>query len=439
MAQTKISASELSLTVVRLEKNRRFKAVEDLLHNLLDQSPSHLDASLQLGVFYRKYKKLPQAKLVYSRALSWHPHDAALLSNYGNVLSDLKEYEEAEQLLKKSLEIKPSPATTRNLALHYFHRGMPTQALALFNQLITENTNDADAHWHKALCLLHLKQFKEGWAEYEWRLKLHSHLYEVPKKALWQGEDLQGKSITLFSEQGLGDTLQFTRFINRLIKQGAKVILRVQEPLVPLLRHMRDVHVTSVLEPSIDTDYVLPLLSLPSVLKLETDNDLRLHGFRLGFQHEEANYRIPETSNRKIGLIWAGKKTPKDRSCALENLSFLVENPNIDLFSFQFDSRKKDLTQLGFDRYITDLSPHIGDFLQTALLMQQMDVIISVDTSAAHLAGILGIETKLLLLHYSDWRWFEGASSPWYPEMTLIRQAKPNCWQAAIEQLKISL
>ncbi|AJQ94198.1 tetratricopeptide repeat protein [Gynuella sunshinyii] len=421
-----------------LLKHGRVRAATQFLYEQLEKYPDRIEPVLQLGAFYRRRKKYDLAKIIYERGLRKFPKAPALLSNYGNLLTDLKEFDLAEVYLLRARSIHSSHDIVRNLGLHYFHRGKPKEALALFELLVEDQPDNADYHWHRALCLLHLKRFKEGWEAYEWRTQLHPNLYPTRKYKKWCGENLSGKTICVTLEQGLGDALNFLRFVPLLHKLGAVVFLESKPVFEGVFKCISGVQLIDSDERVESIDYYVPIMSLPFLLGLTTENQLFELDQPLAIKERTA-FSFPSSGKKKVGLIWAGKKTPKDRSCDLSNFNFLFFNSDIQVYSFQFDSRKSDIEKNGYENFIIDLSSHIYNFYETALLLKEMDYVITVDTSAAHLAGLIGVPVKLMLLHYSDWRWFEGKSTPWYPAMTLYRQHQPDDWSQAILELRRDL
>ncbi len=421
-----------------LLKHGRVRAATQFLYEQLEKYPDRIEPVLQLGAFYRRRKKFDLARIIYERSLRKFPKSPALLSNYGNLLTDLKEFDLAEIYLLQAHKIHGGQDIVRNLALHYFHRGKPTEALELFESLLANDPHNADYHWHHALCLLHLKRFGEGWEAYEWRTQLYPNLYPVRKYKRWRGENLFGKVIYVTLEQGLGDTLNFLRFVPLLHKLGATVYLESKPVFEELFRCIPNVCLVDADEVIEPVDYYVPIMSLPYRLGLTTEKQIFELDQPLALKGR-TNFSFPSVDKKKIGLIWAGKKTPKDRSCELSHFSFLFCNPDIQVYSFQFDGRKSDIEKNGYENFVIDLSAHLYNFYETALLLKEMDCVITVDTSGAHLAGLVGVPVKLMLLHYSDWRWFEGKTSPWYPAMTLFRQHQPNDWSQAVFNLQQDL
>ena len=243
----------------------------------------------------------------------------------------------------------------------------------------------------------------------------------------------------LSDEQGFGDVLQFARFIPELKRRGAgKIILECQPELMRLMALAPGVDAVVPRQKATPTgDVTAPLLSRPAIFGTTLDT---LPAAIPYLNAPTPERMLPDDGRRKLGLVWAGKPMPRDRSCPLELLLPLLGDPRYTPFSLQVGPRAADLPALGGDSFITDLGPALYDFAETAAVLRQLDLLVTVDTAVAHLAGALGVPTFLLLRYTSDWRWFDrGTTSPWYPSFTLFRQHAPNRWERALEDLAAAL
>jgi len=301
---------------------------------------------------------------------------------------------------------------------------------------------------HKNLGIISLLQgdFETGWPEYSWRRLEDDPVFKVRnyRPPFWDGEDLTGKTIFVYPEQGLGDIIQFVRYLPMLRQRGGRVAFDIPLPMARLMWDLDGIDVSlkdgDTLPPF---DYHIPLLELPKLLGttldtipaakayLHADKDLvEAWGERLGRKEEF-----------RIGLVWGGSPDhlkDRDRSIEPELFRPLVETPGVSALSLMV-GRDGEAGRV-FGDVVTDLAPDLGDFADTAAAITNMDLVISVDTAVVHLAGALGTMVWTLLPFNSDWRWMLGRDdSPWYPSMRLFRQEKREDWEGIIERVAAEL
>ncbi|HEX3131319.1 MAG TPA: tetratricopeptide repeat-containing glycosyltransferase family protein [Thermoanaerobaculia bacterium] len=304
-----------------------------------------------------------------------------------------------------------------------------------------------DCHLALSLALLARGEYDEGWREYEWRwpcLGETPHLdgFDIP---VWDGSPLHGKSIVLWPEQGLGDILMFVRFAKQVHDRGGEVWVLSRPNLDRLLATCPGVAgVTSEPEHLRDMDFQIPLGSLPRVLGIGLD-ELAAEGRHYLAPPEPFDsdpFGARHGHALRVGLVWAveqGQPGWEERSCPLPLFRALESVPGVELYSLQFGSRSVELRQPGAPR-TADLSAVLGDFASTAALIEWLDLIITVDTSMAHLAGAIGRPVWTLLHSDADWRWLKGREdSPWYPTLRLFRQTRPGDWQSVMERVVSAL
>lgn len=396
-----------------------------------------------LGVLLKDAK--PVARTVaYRRAHALAPDDAGIMSNLANALREENAFEEAKALHERALAIAPNnPGFIYNAALVYRDSGQPDKALPMFDRVLELQPDHHDCRWDRALILLQMGDYARGMPAYEsrWNIdRAHKRATPLPR---WDGSPLDGRSIFLHDEQGFGDVMQFARFIPELKKRGAgKVVLECQPELMRLMLNTPGVDAVIPRERFIpQCDVYNPLLSLPGIF-----------GTTLGTLPNEVPYlfapdmapetrtALPKDGRRKVGIVWAGQLIPRDRSCPLDLLLPVLSDLRIALISLQVGDRADDLKALGAEAFVTDMSSYLKDFAETASVMSKLDLMITIDTSVAHLAGALGIPTLLLLRRVSDWRWFdESETSPWYPTFKLFRQGADASWGFALSALKCEL
>ena len=321
-------------------------------------------------------------------------------------------------------------------------------ALDDYEKAISHKPEYADAHWNKSLQLLLLGEFSEGWKLYEWRWKRESFKFSKRKfkQPLWLGkESLQGKTILLHWEQGLGDTIQFSRYAKEVSKLGCRVLLEVQKRLFEFMKDIEGVDELIPFGSDIPPfDFYIPLMSLPFALGTTIDNIPSSNFYLKSNDEKLANWSAKLGSKRqpRVGIVWSGGTDYKNdqlRSMKLEEiLSSIPEG--FQIISLQKEVKDTDLKTLKSYSQILHFGTEQNDFTDAAALCDLMDIIVSVDTSVAHLAGALGKPVNVLLHYNSDFRWLlDKDSSPWYSSMKLFRQGPERCWEIALNNVKAHL
>ena len=390
-----------------------------------------------VGVAMQNMERFAAAEACYRRAFSLRNNDAGLLSNLASILRNQGKLAEAVRFSELAISQDKKQARIFFNAGHaYRDNGQPKKSLVCYEKTLKLDPTNAEALFDKSLAYLQMGDFKKGFPAYETRWGMKSLSRRNIPLPEWKGEALNGKAVFLQDEQGFGDVLQFARFIPELKKRGAgRIVLASRPELRRLMELMPDVDQIVGRDdgPSPDCQCYAHLLSLPGIMKLGTE-DLSTHVPYL--IAPPPSLPVPSDGRTKIGLVWAGQTLPKDRSVPLTSLLPLMGNPNHAFYSLQVGPRSEDLKTFGADMFVTDLGPRLFDFAETAAALKEMDMVITIDTSMAHLSGGLGIKTFTLLLYTSDWRWFDkGENCPWYPTMTLFRQHRPNDWSGALNEL----
>jgi tetratricopeptide (TPR) repeat protein len=429
-----------------LQMLNRFAEAAECYRRALALRTDYVDAYNNLGNVLQALNRPRDAMACFLSVLAIRPDHADAHSNLGNAFAALDRYEEAMESYARALAIRPDHADAHNnlgLALRDINRHQ--EAIACFEKAQTVKPDHADAQLNEGLARLALGDFDAGWRKYEWRrlLKNNNPRNPAPLRPLWLGKgELSGKTILLHGEQGLGDTLQFLRYVPHVAQRGARVILAVQRPLARLVTGLAGV---SVLRAQGDTippfDCYCPLPSLP----LAFGTTLDTIPATVPYLHIETEAwqrwknRLAGGSGLKIGLVWAGNpahKNDRRRSIALDQIAALFDCPGVRWFSLQSGERAGDLATLSCGR-VADLSPELADFAETAAAIANLDLVITVDTATAHLAGALGKPVWVLLPFSADWRWLlHRNDSPWYPTARLYRQAAPGDWAGVVRQVE---
>ena len=410
--------------------------------------PDYADAHYNRGNALMDLKRLVEALTSYDKAIALKPEFAGAHSNRGNALRDLQRPAEALASYDKAIALKPDFAeaySNRGNALKDLKR--PAEALASYDKAIALKPDFADAHWNQSLCLLLMGHFEQGLRQYEWRKKLNEPMaVRSCPRPVWLGdENIAGKTLFIYWEQGFGDTIQFSRYAKLVEARGAKVIMSVQQPLCGLLKQISPtIQILKPNEEPTEFDYHCPLLSLPLALgtTLETipaeqqyiksDEELR----------SVWSARLPPKTKPRIGVVWSGSATNKrDHYRSMELQQFLaIFSPDAEWICLQKDIREKDFALLRQFGRIAFFGDDLRDFSDTAALLDLMDLVITIDTSVAHLAGAMGKPVWILLPYNPDWRWLlDRNDSPWYPSARLFRQQQIGNWATVTDQVKNEL
>src|ERR1700685_1966048 len=441
---------------------RDLKRPEDALASYdkaIALKPSHADAFNNRGAALLDLKRPEAALASCDKAIKFEPGHADAHNNRGNALRELQRPEEALAGHDMAIALKP------DFAQAYYNRGIALtalqrseDALASYDKAIALKPDYAEAHWNQSLGFLLLGRFEQGWRQFEWRKRLDAPLglHRYPQPVWFGAEDIASKTLFIHWEQGFGDTIQFCRYAELAQARGAKVVLSVQQPLVALLKELSPtIRIIGPAEVPAEFDYHCPLLSLPLALRTSLSNIpaaipyLKSNGEKSLAWKE----RLGEKSKPRVGLVWSGGFRPNQteawnfnsrRDIPLAKLADL-KNPNIAFYSLQKgEPAESELGALIRDHWdgpdIIDFSSRLHDFSDTAALMENLDLIISVDTSTAHLAGALGKPVWILNRFDTCWRWLlQRADSPWYPTVKLYRQEKAGCWDDVVERVKMDL
>lgn len=428
---------------------------EQVYRSVVQREPNHFNAWCYLGIALHDLRRYNESVAAYQRALALQPKFPIALNNMGNSLRYLGRVDEADRAFQQALDLTPDYFNAlRNRGTLHAWTGRIDLAFKYYHQAMQLNPNDAELH--RNLGVIHLFQgnFKEGWAEYDYRWKCAEairHPYTQPK---WTGQDLQGKTILLYSEQGLGDTIHFVRFAKELKDRGARTILHFQPALLALLQHCKgiDYLIPNTLRVEEPFHYHCSLLDVAKVLEIDDTNIpnqvpyIHIPKQLIDYWGGVLSKALPPAKLR-VGIVWQGNpdhQADMFRSFPLSTLLPLTDIDGIQLISLQRGHGTDQLKNWTSNKIIYCLPENIdqssGAFMDTAAIVHQLDWIVTSDTSMAHLAGALGRPTCVMLGYTPDWRWLQTRpDSPWYPSCKLFRQPQVGDWATVISEVKTFL
>ncbi|HEC90044.1 MAG TPA: glycosyltransferase family 41 protein [Alphaproteobacteria bacterium] len=413
---------------------------EAALRRAIGLKPDFAGAWNNLGLLLAAGGRFDEAVAAYRQALTGDLEKPEILNNLGNALQALDRLAEAEEVLRRALDLAPGDGRLHlNLGGVLQDQGALDAAAAAYGRAVSLCPEDVDARLRLAMLTLLTGDLKAGFDAYEWRWRDSGFIEgERHRRAPgWTGEDLKGKRLLLWAEQGFGDAIQFARFAALTAARGAEVVVECPKPLVRLFETLTCV--AAVTEPGLDDgdfDFQAPLMSLPLTLGVTLET---IPAAPYLFSEVQAGRReklpaVDLDGGLNVGLVWAGGKSHKnDRKrsldpALLEPLTSLTGLPGVNFFSLQAAAKE---TPPG----VASLAP-VADFAETAALISGLDLVISVDTAVAHLAGALGRPVWIMLPFAPDWRWLRGRDdSPWYPTARLFRQRSPGDWPGVVEAL----
>jgi tetratricopeptide (TPR) repeat protein len=438
------SIEALYNSAVALERLNRPAEALERCERVLALEPRHVGALIARGNALLGRAQSEAALSNYERALEIEPGSREALCNAGTALRHLGRYDEALQRYEAALVSDGTFAdawSSRGNVLYEMRRS--TEALDAYERAIQLNPDCADAHFGRGMLFMSQGDFARGWAGYEWRLRGPgaAHRTRVFPQPVWQGEtSLDGKTILVHAEQGFGDTLQFCRYALLLGARGASVILQVPPPLKSLLSTLRGpVQVVAPGDALPAFDCHCPLLSLPHVFRTDLQGIPNHTPYLYPDDMLVQRWQDVLGSKRqlRVGLAWSGNPehvNDRSRSIELATLTPLLE-VDAEWISLQEDVRERDARVLD-DSGMIRAGEEVGDFADMAALVQSLDLVITVDTSVAHLAGALGRPVWILLRDPAEWRWMrDRADSPWYPSARLFRQQTAGGWQDVIDDV----
>ena len=436
---------ELFAEAIEQQQAGRMERAIELYRLLVSQFPSYAPAWNNLGVALRATNRFAAAASVLRRGTALDPNDAGALSNLGNALRATGDYEEAAAAHEASLAIDPDVGRVHyNLALVRRDLGDLEAALAGFSAAEARGFKSSEMFWDRALTLLVSGELEQGFSEYEWRWQLPDSPPRFPEIEVWDGKPYDGKTLLVHTEQGFGDAIQFLRYLPRAAALGGRLVYECPPPLSRLVKESgvaADIEFVEHGAPVPAADLQISLLSLARIFGTTLDT-IPWDGPYLSPPSDGPRLQV-QSDGLRVGLVWAGKPTHKNnrnRSIQLETLLPLLELPNMRFVGLQKGDGADQPVQLGAEALVINIGERMRDFADTAAVLKQLDLVVSVDTSIVHLAGALGVPAWALIPFSPDWRWLYGRDdTPWYPSVRLFRQTSPRAWPEVVAMVRDAL
>lgn len=409
----------------------------------IELDPRLAEAHSNLACALYDLKQFDEAEAAARRAIQLNPQSHAAYLNLGNALRERDDFDGAMQAYQQSLRLgRPPEEPLVNIGDMLRSIGRYDESRAVLEEVLRNAPESILAHRTLALVLLLHGEFARGWAEAEWRLRAPKSSGSRFVQPMWDGRGLNGQTVLLHFEQGLGDTIHFARYAPLVAARGGRVILEVQPGLARLMRTLNGVdQVVARGEPLPSFDVHAPLLSLPHLFQTTPDTIPRDVPYLRADDSlvESWRSRVPiEPGVKRVGLVWAGNpEHVNDRRRSLDpmHLARLARVANVRWFSLQLGQPARGATPPP-ELNMIDLTANVTDFADSAALLAHLDLLITIDSAPAHLAGALGRPVWVLLPHVPDWRWQLGRDdSVWYPTMRLFRQTRPGEWGEVIERV----
>ena len=429
----------LGLALLGLE---RFDQAVDHCRTALQRCPDSAKLYHLLGTALSKLRQPEAAATAWRRAVSLAPTMSAYRQNLAKELQVLGRYAEGERELRVASSQDPnSPDVLAMLAQNLINQGLLDSGLEYCNAALAIAPDHVNARIARARANFLTGRYAAAWPDYRWRRRRKTWSGMKVAGSGWEGQDLAGRSILLYGEQGLGDVIQFARYAPLLAQHGAQVVLYCPVRLTGLLQRLPDVAQAIPGDlPHPSTDWICSLLDVPDILGADLDS-IPASPYLPACPRRRP--LLSATRKRRIGIVWAGNSTQADdrqRSCRVDHFAPLLEIPGTEFISFQVGPRARELRTSGWLGLINEAGPQVVPFDATADALLEVDLVITVDTAMAHLAGALGRPVWTLLAFAPDWRWMLGrVDTPWYPTMRLFRQSSPGDWAGVFRDVRTAL
>ncbi len=434
-----------NLIAVWLAKCEFEKAIK-VCRKALEVRPGDPDIFNQLGIACKGAGKPTEAISCYKKAIRLNPKSPEYYFNLGNVLHAKGRLQKAAENYQMALDIDPCYVSAHdNLGKTYRDMGLLDKAGSCYERSLHINPENTEAQFDWATLHLLRGDFAKGWPGYECRFKrekwknVYPHQFDIPR---WRGQPFADQRLLVHSEQGFGDSLQFVRYLPMVKERGGKVVFETTGPLIELFRPLKGID--KLIEGPNDAhnskefDLYVPLLSLPWIFEtcMNSIPSKTPYIFSDPEKVQCWGKRIGDEKRFRVGIVWAGKSTDRRRSCPLAEMAPLLQVPGVVFVGLQKGKASGEGSEIPSEMRFDNIGNLFEDFSDTAAAIEHLDLVISIDTSVAHLSGAMGKPVWVLLLKSPDWRWLmDREDSPWYPSMRLFRQTRYGQWEDPVRQM----
>lgn len=437
----------MGILMGQLEK---FDQAGHWLEKTLEKSPDFMPAIEHLAGVRTGQKRFEEAIALCKRVLAVNPNALDMTANMGEAMMNLGQFEETIAEMKKVLAIRPLPSVYQSLSNAYARTARPDEALENINKALDLDPKNAVLHFNKSIILMLMGRYLEAWPEYEWRWQ-HPRMvgrtrrFNVPQ---WDGKPLNGARILLHAEQGMGDTIFFGRYARLIAEQrGGKPVMWVQTSIVEVAKTIPGVEqVVGEAGPLPPVDFHIPIMSLPRIFNTSVETVpapipyIKADPVKSAYWKEELARR---TNKFKVGLVWEGGAFQPEnflRSASLPAYAPLADVPGVAFFSLQKGPAEVQSKTPPEGMDFTDLAPFIKDFSDTTAMLDNMDLLVSIDTSVVHFAAALGKKIWMFLAYSPGHMWmYHREDTPWYPNIKIYRQPAFKDWVTPVMRVKADL
>ena len=438
---------------ILLQEEGEYDAALKLNKKAVKLDPQNSKAHNNLGTNLQNMGRFEEAGKSFKRAIKFDPENRHSYNNLAAVLAESDQIVDALKTCDEALKKWPEYSEIYNAQANALLRKNDFGgAIAATENHLLQQPDNAQAHYARGMILLAQNKFSDGWQEYAWRVKRPGFWpkrnYEVPG---WRGDSLKNKALLVHWEQGFGDIVQFSRYLPILKKafqtdpenQNARVLFDCPEKLIGLFKNNFDIdEIGDWGHKPPKIDYTIPLMSLAQRFTNSEDEIPSKTPYITNSLSEYFTLPIEDPKKLKIGITWASEHgdTYRRKICDLKKLARIFKQENCVFYGLQFGEDGDALKRYEKADNVISLGNHLGDFSHTAAIVNQLDLLISIDTYIVHLAGAMNIPTWVMLAYSPDWRWqINRSDSPWYPSLRLFRQPKPGDWNSVINDISQAL
>jgi tetratricopeptide (TPR) repeat protein len=446
--QRRVTLADALAEITAFERENKLDEADDLANRVLQAAPEHPHVLHMAGIVAYRKGRLAEAIARMEKSMRLAPNVALYPRNMCEIYRGAGLLDEALRAGRRAVELAPEDSRAFfNLALIHYERLELDDAVAVSEQALALDPEFAEAHFEKAEALLLAGRLAEGWESYEWRFKLKQAEGMLPKtgQPQWNGQPLDPGKLLIVADQGFGDCIQFARLIPWVTQLAPAPILACSQDLMPILRQFSGISkLINSWDQSGEYDCYVPLSGLPRLAGITTENIPDSAGYLKANPRQieawrEKLGRLAAPGKRRIALVWAGRpshKNDRKRTLKLTQFSPLFALPGITLITVQKGDQIAQAGGYYGAAPLLNLGPEINDFTDTMAILKNVEHLVTIDTSVAHIAGAIGVPTALVLPYAPDWRWLLNRNdTPWYQSIKLYRQQKPYDWSGVIESV----